>query len=295
MNGRVRAIGSGLLVTATSVALLGVAAAADDVPAKRAAARRRSSRWIRRPRHAPRARSGGAGEERPGRRPQVHRRGEPAAVVRRGDSEHRARTRRRPGGRRSQREPRQLRELGQRARLHQAPRESRPVRRRERLVGCRRRLPVHARDVEHERRIRGPHRSRRCEPRRTRVRPIRTRWRSTCSPHRGSDHGEAAVADHHFLPVRAKVAAVTAAIVGITGAAVALSIEPTAGAVPNARSSRRQPEGTAGACPARCRGRGAGACAGRADDARLPGRAGGRSSAPPSRPRWPSTTARRPA
>ena len=45
MNGRVRAIGSGLLVTATSVALVGVAAAAaDDAPSHPEAARAAASR-----------------------------------------------------------------------------------------------------------------------------------------------------------------------------------------------------------------------------------------------------------
>ena len=45
MNGRVRAIGSGLLVTATSVALVGVAtAAADDAPSRPEAAHAASSR-----------------------------------------------------------------------------------------------------------------------------------------------------------------------------------------------------------------------------------------------------------
>ena len=41
--------------------------------------------------------------------------------------------------------------------------------------------------------------------------------------------------EHHRLPARAKVAAVTATIVGVTGVAVAFSTEPTAGAVPSAR------------------------------------------------------------
>ena len=40
---------------------------------------------------------------------------------------------------------------------------------------------------------------------------------------------------HHFLPLRAKVAAATAAVVGLTGVAVAVSTEPTAGAVPSTR------------------------------------------------------------
>src|SRR3982751_1874547 len=45
MNGRVRAIGSGLLVTATSVALVGVAtAAADDAPSHPEAAHAAASR-----------------------------------------------------------------------------------------------------------------------------------------------------------------------------------------------------------------------------------------------------------
>ena len=143
------------------------------------------------------------------------------------------------------------------------------------VVGCRRRVPVHARDVEHERGIGRPHRSRRREPRqREPGRP----GRDGAAParHAGAPTvGRQLWVTITFFRSRAKVAAVTAAIVGITGAAVAFSIEPTAGAFPSAPPSHRQPEGTAGTRSARRCGRGTGAGPGRADDPRLPGRAGG--------------------
>src|SRR3954463_8121186 len=56
--------------------------------------------------------------------------------------------------------------LGRLAGVRQAPREPRAVRRRELVVGRRRRLPVHARHVEHERRCGRSSRSGRGEPRR---------------------------------------------------------------------------------------------------------------------------------
>jgi len=43
------------------------------------------------------------------------------------------------------------------------------------------------------------------------------------------------VGKHHFLPARAKGAAVVATIVGLTGIGVAFSTEPSAGAAPSAR------------------------------------------------------------
>src|SRR3954454_2656145 len=67
------------------------------------------------------------------------------------------------------------------------------------------------------------------------ARPTRTRWRSTCSPRRACDRGEAAVGDHRVLPARAKGAVAVATIVAVAGIGIGLSTEPSAGAFPGAR------------------------------------------------------------